>query len=128
MSFLSTALIIAIVLIIAFLIFMIVKTDNSNELDNFKRKADTIDIDLTKVKVESKHKFIKKANKDSSLITLYYYYKGKKLKHEELVDRGEKYVKETLYIRRETTLFIDPKNPTNVYLDLDFLFRHIHTY
>ena len=128
MSFYSISLIIVVILIISFLIFMITTTDNNNKLDEFKRKADIIDIDLTKVKVKPTNTLIMKANKDSTTITVLYDYKGKEFKHEEIVDRSEKFVRETLYIRRETTLFVNPNDPTDVYLDLMFLFIPINKY
>jgi len=148
----STFIWIGLLLITPFVLYFILDCIKSKrkeyksklELENFKKTADKIVIDLENIKIKSnswtdtvvvdntrygglnqltgnEDKNIKMIKRDINYVKISVPYKEKTLNFNLSVAMEATILKMHFAIKKETILYVDPENPDNYYLDMEFL-------
>ena len=121
-----------------------IKKDNLTELENLKKTADKITVDISTAVIETNswsheeivargdvamwneigghgHKNVKTITKIESIVSWKFDYNGKPIPYSIAIGKDAQTLKIHFAIQKETTLYVDKNNPDNNYLDLEFL-------
>jgi hypothetical protein len=116
----------------------------SIELENLKKTADKIIVNLNTAEIKTNSwtedkiietgrigmlnqlggdgdKNIRSVTRNESMVSWVFNYHGKTIHYTIVIDKEVQSLKMHFAIQKETILYVDPNNPDNNYLDLEFL-------